>query len=171
VLVSPRLPVLFGGLALLFFIHSCRSREIQPIGGDSNETGPSELFDPGSLQSVKQKHKENFIQGKKLEEEAEWLRMRLQMVEAEMHATLVRGTELKLRMEMAKYGQINERIPGEEGFINDRQRAIWDARMDITREEYRYAQAKVRLLQRDLDEIRERLAERGRYAPQNSIFR
>ena len=61
---------------------SCRSSQVQPSSADENETISGRAFDAGSLEQLKEKHKENFILGKKLEEEADWLRVRLQMVEA-----------------------------------------------------------------------------------------
>ena len=150
---------------------SCRSSQVQPSSADENETISGRAFDSGSLDQLKEKHKENFILGKKLEEEADWLRVRLQMVEAELKANRTKEIELKLLLEMAKYAKISDRIPDGEGFITDRQKAIWDARLDVTREDYKLSLAKVRLLQRDLDELREEFAERGRHAPKNSVFK
>jgi hypothetical protein len=150
---------------------SCRSSHVQPSSADENETISGRAFDSGSLDQLKEKHKENFILGKKLEEEADWLRVRLQMVEAELKANRTKEIELKLLLEMAKYAKISDRIPDGEGFITDRQKAIWDARLDVTREDYKLSLAKVRLLQRDLDELREEFAERGRHAPKNSVFK
>jgi len=150
---------------------SCRSSHVQPSSGDDNGTISGRAFDAGSLEQIKEKHKENFILSKKLEEEADWLRVRLQMVEAELKANRTKEIELKLLLEMAKYAKISDRIPDGEGFITDRQKAIWDARLDVTREDYKLSLAKVRLLQRDLDELREEFAERGRHAPKNSVFK
>jgi len=150
---------------------SCRSSHVQTSSADDNETISGRAFDAGSLEQIKEKHKENFILGKKLEEEADWLRVRLQMVEAELKANRTKEIELKLLLEMSKYAKISDRIPDGEGFITDREKAIWDARLDVTREDYKLSLAKVRLLQRDLDELREEFAERGRYAPKNSVFK
>jgi len=150
---------------------SCRSSHVQTSSADDNETISGRAFDAGSLEQIKEKHKENFILGKKLEEEADWLRVRLQMVEAELKANRTKEIELKLLLEMSKYAKISDRIPDGEGFITDREKAIWDARLDVTREDYKLSRAKVRLLQRDLDELREEFAERGRYAPKNSVFK
>ena len=50
------------------------------------------------------------------------------MVEAELKAkNRTKEIELKLLLEMAKYARISDRIPDGEGFITDRQKAIWDA--------------------------------------------
>jgi len=150
---------------------SCRSSYVQPSSGDDNGTISGRAFDAGSLEQIKEKHKENFILSKKLEEEADWLRVRLQMVEAELKANRTKEIELKLLLEMAKYAKSSDWLPDGEGFITDRQKAIWDARLDVTREDYKLSLAKVRLLQRDLDELRSEFAERGRHAPKNSVFK
>jgi len=122
---------------------SCRSSHVEPSSGDDNGTISGRAFDASSLELIKEKHKENFILSKKLEEEADWLRVRLQMVEAELKANRTKEIELKLLLEMAKYAKISDRIPDGEGFITDRQKAIWDARLDVTREDYNLSLARL----------------------------
>ena len=166
-MVVIKLPLVGFILFCLVLGSSCRSSYLE--SPDSNtkakETFSGRAFDSSALEYLNQRHKENLILGKKLEAETKWLRMHLKMVEAELKANRTKEMELKLLLEMAKYDSLSDRIPGGEGFITNRQKIIWDERLNMIRKEYDLSLAKVRLLQRDLDELRDEFTERGVHLP------
>lgn len=165
--VSPKLSILAFGLVFLF--GSCRSKEAQPAEKQAKGV-PIDGFDPNSLSAIENSQSDNSYSRQKLQEEAKWLRMRLKMVGAELQANQLRETELILSSQMSKYGKMNERMPGNQGFVDERKRVIWNARLNIAHDEYKQATAKVRLLQRDLDDYRAELNDLGVDAPENSVF-
>ncbi|MEK9783432.1 MAG: hypothetical protein VW312_02235, partial [Opitutales bacterium] len=79
--------------------------------------------------------------------------------------------ELKLKLEMAKYDSLNDEISSSGGFITDRQREIWNARLDIARKDTNIANAKVSLLKRDLDDLNAKLKDKGWEIPSFTIQR
>lgn len=156
---------------MVFLFCSCRPREIQstpkePVG----EPVRKDAFDPNSTEGFTQEMLDNSDSRIKLKKEAHWLLLRQKMVTAELQANHLRETELMLASEMSKYGKLNERIPDNQGFVDERKRVIWNARLNIAHDEYKQANAKVRLLQRDLDDYRAELNELGVDAPENSVF-
>ena len=138
--------------------------------GEEEEPAQKDAFSPNSLEAVTQEKLDNSDSRIKLQKEAHWLRLRQKMVAAELKANQLRETELMLASEMAKYGKLNERMPDNEGFVDERKRLIWNARLNIAHDEYKQANAKVRLLQRDLEDYRAELKELGVDAPENSVF-
>jgi len=138
--------------------------------GEEEEPAQKDAFSPNSLEAVTQEKLDNSDSRIKLQNEAHWLRLRQKMVAAELKANQLRETELMLASEMAKYGKLNERMPDNEGFVDERKRLIWNARLNIAHDEYKQANAKVRLLQRDLEDYRAELNELGVDAPENSVF-
>jgi len=138
--------------------------------GEEEEPAQKDAFSPNSLEAVTQEKLDNSDSRIKLQKEAHWLRLRQKMVAAELKANQLRETELMLASEMAKYGNLNERMPDNEGFVDERKRLIWNARLNIAHDEYKQANAKVRLLQRDLEDYRAELNELGVDAPENSVF-
>lgn len=138
--------------------------------GEEEEPAQKDAFSPNSLEAVTQEKLDNSDSRIKLQKEAHWLRLRQKMVAAELKANQLRETELMLASEMAKYGKLNERMPDNEGFVDERKRLIWNARLNIAHDEYKQANAKVRLLQRDLEDYRAELNELGVDAPENSVF-
>ena len=138
--------------------------------GEVEEPAQKDAFAPNSLEAVTQEKLDNSDSRTKLQKEAHWLRLRQKMVAAELKANQLRETELMLASEMAKYGKLNERIPDNQGFVDERKRLIWNARLKIAHDEYKQANAKVRLLQRDLEDYRAELNELGVDAPENSVF-
>jgi len=165
--VSPKLSILV--IALVFLFGSCRSKEAQPAEQQAEDV-PMDGFDPNSLSAIQKTQSDNLYTRQKLQEEAKWLQMRLKMVGAELQANQLRQAELTLSSEMSKYGKLNERMPDNHGFVDERKRVIWNARLNIAHDEYKQATAKVRLLQRDLDDYRAQLNELGVDAPENSVF-
>jgi len=138
--------------------------------GEEEEPAQKDAFSPNSLEAVTQEKLDNSDSRIKLQKEAHWLRLRQKMVAAELKANQLRETELMLASEMAKYGKLNERMPDNEAFLDERKRLIWNARLNIAHDEYKQANAKVRLLQRDLEDYRAELNELGVDAPENSVF-
>lgn len=138
--------------------------------GEAEEPAQKDAFAPNSLEAVTQEKLDNSDSRTKLQKEAHWLRLRQKMVAAELKANQLRETELMLASEMAKYGKLNERMPDNQGFVDERKRLIWNARLNIAHDEYKQANAKVRLLQRDLEDYRAELNELGVDAPENSVF-
>jgi len=168
--VSTKLPIPSLVLFLVFLFGSCRSREVQSIPEPVAEPAVNDAFDPNSLEALTQEKLDNSDSRIRLQKEAHWLRLRQKMVASELQANQLRETELMLASEMAKYGKLNERMPDNQGFVDERKRVIWNARLSIAHNDYKHANAKVRLLQRDLDDYRAELNELGVDAPENSVF-
>ena len=100
-------------------------------------------------------------QRKLLEMEVKWLVLRQKIVLAEIDAKLAKESEVRLALEMARFGEMEEMLPGEEGFIEQGQRRAWETRLRVRKEETAKAEAKVRLLIRDMNDLLGKLAHRG----------
>ena len=93
--------------------------------------------------------------------EVKWLVLRQKIVLAEIDAKLAKESEVRLALEMARFGEMEKMLPGEEGFIEQGQRRAWETRLRVRKEETAKAEAKVRLLIRDMNDLLGKLAHRG----------
>ena len=93
--------------------------------------------------------------------EMKWLVLRQKLVLAEIDTKLAKESEVKLAVEMARFGEMEKMLPGEEGFIDSSQRKAWGTRLRVRREETAKAEAKVRLLVRDMNDLLGNLTYRG----------
>lgn len=100
-------------------------------------------------------------QRKLLEMEVKWLVLRQKIALAEIDAKLAKESEVRLALEMARFGEMEKMLPGEEGFIEQGQRRAWETRLRVRKEETAKAEAKVRLLIRDMNDLLGKLAHRG----------
>jgi len=105
--------------------------------------------------------------------EMEWLVLRQKLVLSEIDAKLAKESEVSLAVKMARFGEMEKMLPGEEGFIEQSQRRAWETRLRVRREETVKAEAKVRLLIRDMNDLLDKLAHRGFKPPvgQNELPR
>jgi len=93
--------------------------------------------------------------------EVKWLVLRQKIVLAEIDAKLAKESEVRLALEMARFGEMEKMLPGEEGFIEQGQRRAWETRLRVRKEETAKAESKVRLLIRDMNDLLGKLAHRG----------
>ena len=93
--------------------------------------------------------------------EMKWLVLRQKLVLSEIDAKLAKESEVSLAVKMARFGEMEKMLPGEEGFIEQSQRRAWETRLCVRREETVKAEAKVRLLNRDMNDLLGKLAHRG----------
>jgi len=90
----------------------------------------------------------------KLNDESGWLKLRIRAVEARKLAELTKLSELKLAMEMEKYGRINNRFPGEVGFLKADDRSLWSDQLQERRTASEKTAAVSRLIERDLNDLK-----------------
>ena len=66
-----------------------------------------------------------------------------------------------------KYQNFDIRFPAKQGFISDRDKITWKAKLKVKQEEAKRLKAAVRLLNRDMIELEAKLKHEGfRYEPQ-----
>ena len=150
---------------------SCRSSHNNSSYSIAAKDEYSDAFDSALLDESFLALTENTELGHKLNTESEWLALRLKISSAEIRLQKCKEAELKLKLEMAKYDSLNDEISSSGGFITDRQREIWNARLDIARKDTNIANAKVSLLKRDLDDLNAKLKDKGWGIPRFKIQR
>ena len=154
-------------LALVSVLSACNYHRV-----DSKESTSKASYDgfvQGSSEKVALQIEENILLEKSLIYESQWLKLRARVVEAEKFACECRSSELKLAIEMANYGNFDQRIPGE-GFINEEQRIHWNAELQAIKATRITAEARASLLRRDLKDLRKKMMEQGYEVPEGSIF-
>jgi hypothetical protein len=155
-------------LVTLCAASSCRTTSSLPA--ESPAEAKTDGFIHGSLDDINQAIKENHKHGRALAFESEWLDLRTQVVEAEKYASECRASELTLAGQMAKFGSMDQRIPGE-GFINAEQRVRWNAQLEIKKKARVTAEARANLLRRDLEDLRVEIEQAGFSVSQGPIVR
>ena len=75
--------------------------------------------------------------------------------------------ENTLALEMARYGEFEKRLPGEEGFIDPSQRRAWENRLLGRKRESDKAAARVRLIARDMKDLLGKVSLHGFIPPTN----
>lgn len=109
-------------------------------------------------------------QEKKQKLELDWLKLRTRVVQAQFITNQARLAENTLAKEMARYGSLDRRFPDAQGFIDPIQRNGWDTRLLQHRQEVSQAEARERLLAREMGELRALLAKEGFPIPDQSAF-
>ncbi len=99
----------------------------------------------------------NELRISRLQDEAKWLKLQARLVEARRVAARTKGAELELSSELAKYGRLDESLPGSEGFLLEEQRRIWNSRLQARREASQRTAAAARLLARELEDFQKEL--------------
>ena len=89
----------------------------------------------------------------RLNDEASWLKLRIRAVEARRVAELTKLSELELAREMEKYGRLNDRFPGEVGFLKTADRSLWNDQLMEKRVASEKTAAVSRLIERDLNDL------------------
>lgn len=95
-----------------------------------------------------------------LEDESDLLKIRSRWVDAQMSAARSRRGELQLAKEMAKYGRLNERLPGDSGFLNTGQRKNWNQTLHQKKKLSEQLFAIARLIERDLVDAESEFAQK-----------
>ena len=139
---------------------ACSCRTTSPLLTESQGEATADGFIHGSVEEINQGIEENQNHGRALAFESEWLDLRAQVVEAEKYASECRASELTLAGQMAKFGSMDQRIPGE-GFINAEQRVRWNAQLEIKKKARVTAEARANLLRRDLEDLRVEIGQAG----------
>ena len=126
-------------------------------------------FSSGSAETVSSLLDQNKARQKSLNLESKWLKLRSQVVEAEKYASECRISELELSAEMARFGAFDQRLP-RGGFISQEQRTFWNAELEVKKTARITAEARANLLKRDLQDLRENIAQQGYQTPISSVF-
>ena len=158
-------PVFFGS-ALAVLVSCASSRH---PSSPSDEPKAESGFELG--QEVLAEKRTDFLrQGKKLALELDWLKLRTRVAQASYRTNQARLAENALAQEMARFGSLDRRFPDSDGFIDPIQRKGWDARLLQRQEEVSQAEARERLLAREMRELRALLAKEGFPVPDQSAF-
>lgn len=121
-------------------------------------------FSEDSYEKILTRIEENKVLGNSINLESEWLTKRLEIVKAKKYAQMCLDTELRLAADMSKFGSFDQRLPSG-GFINDEERVRWEAQLKAKKSSRILAEARVNLLRRDLNEIEEKIIEKGYRVP------
>ena len=135
---------------------------------DSDLLSKADGFSHNSFVEISQQAQENQQKKKALVLESEWLKLRLQVVGAEKYACSARSAELELASELARFGSLDKKLPGE-GFIGGNQRVHWNAQLESMRSSTITAEARANLLRRDLFDLRQKIVDLGYQVPAGPV--
>lgn len=93
--------------------------------------------------------------------ELEWLILRKEVVLAKTRANQSRESSLKLEREFTNFKVLDNRFPSPQGFILEKKKREWEARLSVKKEETNRLEAIVRLLNRDMVELVDKLSHKG----------
>lgn len=96
-----------------------------------------------------------------LELELQWLTLRKEIVLAKTRANQSRESSLKLEREFTNFKALDNRFPSPQGFILEKKKREWEARLTVKKEETKRLEAIVRLLNRDMVELVDKLSHKG----------
>ena len=96
-----------------------------------------------------------------LELELEWLVLRKEIVLAKTRANQSRESSLKLEREFTNFKSLDNRFPSQRGFILEKKKREWEARLKVKKEVTKRLEAIVRLLNRDMLELDDKLRHSG----------
>lgn len=145
-----------GLLLFIFFSYSCRHTEISaPVPDPRPST--SDGFSEKQLPGLEDEINDCRTRIDRLNDESNWLRLRIRAVEARKIAELTNLSELELTKEMAKYGRLNERFPGKVGFLKADDKTLWNYQLQEKRGASEKTAAVARLIERDLIDFKKDL--------------
>lgn len=136
---------------------------------DSSEK-PEDAFTQSSFEEISLELKEQDDLKQSLQFESEWLKLRSQFIDAEKYARECRIAELKLAAEMARFGSLDQRLPGQ-GFITDVQRDRWNTQLETKKATRITAGARANLLLRDLKDLEDNINKAGYQVSQSQVFK
>lgn len=96
-----------------------------------------------------------------LELELEWLNLRKEIVLAKTRSNQSRESSLKLEREFSHFKGLDNRFPSPQGFILEKKKREWEVRLQVKKEETKRLEARVRLLNRDMVELVDKLTHKG----------
>lgn len=93
--------------------------------------------------------------------ELKWLKLRKEIVAAEILSNEAKKSGLILERELSKFQNLDNRFSSSHGFISDNEQIKWQARLRIKKEESNRLEARVRLLKRDMNDLEKKLSRKG----------
>lgn len=96
-----------------------------------------------------------------LELELDWLVLRKEIVLAKTRSNQSRESSLKLEREFTNFKALDHRFPSPQGFILEKKKREWEARLTVKKDETKRLEAIVRLLNRDMVELVDKLSHKG----------
>ena len=105
-----------GSLLILWVLAFCSCRREAELADQSPVRGFPVLGE-ATPQSLSAEKKKSVRDRQAMEMELKWLVLRQKLVAARIEVESAREAELKLALDMARYGDMEERLPGERGFI------------------------------------------------------
>ena len=142
-----------GLLLYILLSFSCRHTEkIEPVA-DAELDG----FSSENSLVIEDKISVSEARIDRLNDETSWLKLRIRAVEARRIAELTKLSELELAREMAKYGRLNDRFPGEVGFLETADRSLWNYKLMEKTAASEKTAAVSRLIERDLNDLTKNL--------------
>lgn len=143
---------------VLFFFPSCKTNQrISSV--EKSLRIPSNLdFDLNSLTE----ERKLLLQRKKIKQlELHRLKLRVLIVQSQLLANQAQSSRNALAHEMAKFVDFEARFPHPDGFISSNEWAAYQGRLEKRDEEVELANARVRLLLRDLKKFHDETNKEG----------
>lgn len=108
---------------------------------------------------------------KKLQFESSWLKLREQIVRAELRLVQSELTENNLAKSVSKFELLDRGFPDKGGFISEKKKLYWGVQLRNRQEDCRKARAEVSLLRREMKELRYQIAENGFSTPPSGVIK
>ena len=108
---------------------------------------------------------------KKLQFESSWLKLREQIVRAELRLVQSELTENNLAKSVAKFESVDRGFPDNVGFMSEKKKLYWGVQLRNRQEDCRKARAEVSLLRREMKELRYQIAENGFSTPPSGVIK
>ena len=141
----------------LIFLSACQSRT------GKNNAGKNQTVNETSPLSHEFERKRKILERKKLSLtlEKKWLVMRTKLVIAEKELNVANLAKLSIEAGIARFEGLNRQFPSDEGFIVDREKIAWQARLQSREEDVVNARAQLNLYNRELRELRFEISQLG----------
>ena len=102
--------------------------------------------------------------------EMEWLKLRMEILRMEMLLNQKKISRNSLNAKLAQFEGFNDRMPANKQFIDSGKRDAWAIRMSEKENEVEQVAAKVRLLKRDMMDLRVKIAREGFVFPEGTAL-
>ena len=102
--------------------------------------------------------------------EMEWLKLRMEILRMEMLLNQTKISRNSFNAKLAQFAGFNDRMPANKQFIDSGKRDAWAIRMSEKENELEQVAAKVRLLKRDMMDLRVKIAREGFVFPEGTAL-
>ncbi len=149
------------------FLSACQSKT-GSLGTVNNQ--PSNEI-PSASEDFERKRKNLERKKRSLDLEKKWLGMRAKLVIAEKELNQAMLAKLSIEAGIARFEKLNGQFPSDEGFIVDRERISWQARLHSRNQDVVNARAQLNLYNREFNELRFEISGLGFSAPTGPVVK